>query len=167
MPKGAARRKPIEPSGGSHGLRLLHVGLALGGTGAAAALLLIAVVWGGLVLLGVKQFRPEEQLTPAVFFDLLKIAFAVVAGLGALVALVMAYRRQKVAEAAQFVAENAEARAHQAEQREATKLHNERFATAAGQLGHSSRDRCIHWREILRQHGRHLLCRGILEQVYS
>ncbi|MET8144599.1 hypothetical protein ABZU32_30210 [Sphaerisporangium sp. NPDC005288] len=42
--------------------------------------------------------------------------------------------RQKVAEAAQVLAEQAE----QAEQREATKLHNNRFATAVGRLGHDS-----------------------------
>ncbi|WP_327585027.1 hypothetical protein OHA25_56575 [Nonomuraea sp. NBC_00507] len=96
------------------------------------------VIGGGLVLLGVEGFKPEKQLTSTTLFDLLKIAFAVVAGLGALVALVVAYRRQKVAESAQWLAELADDRAADAARREATKLHNERFASAAGQLGHDS-----------------------------
>ncbi|MFG2076998.1 pentapeptide repeat-containing protein [Nonomuraea maritima] len=101
-------------------------------------MLLAVLVIGGLTLLGVRGLKPEAQLSAATLFDLLKIAFAVVAGLGGLVALVVAYRRQKVAEAAQRVSERSEERAHWAEQREATKLHNDRFATAAGQLGHDS-----------------------------
>ncbi|TQS25461.1 pentapeptide repeat-containing protein [Microbispora sp. KK1-11] len=56
-------------------------------------------------------------------FDLLKVAFAVVAGGGGLVALVTAYRRQRVGEAA--------------EARERTALFNERFATLTDKLGHA------------------------------
>ncbi|MFF0206229.1 pentapeptide repeat-containing protein [Streptomyces sp. NPDC005017] len=54
----------------------------------------------------------------------MKLSFGVVAGAGALVALVVAYRRQRVDEAG----------AH----RDATRLHTERFTTAVSQLGDDS-----------------------------
>jgi hypothetical protein len=54
-------------------------------------------------------------------FDALKIALSVVAGVGAVVALTVAYRKQVLSEAAEY--------------REDTKLFTERFTTAAGQLG--------------------------------
>jgi hypothetical protein len=97
------------------------------------------------LLLEVDGLQPAEKISATTLFELLKISFAVVAGLGGLVALLVAYRRQKVTEAAQKLAEAAHAlarqgeeRAHRSEAREATKLHNDRFATAAGQLGHDS-----------------------------
>ncbi|MET7465061.1 hypothetical protein [Nonomuraea sp. NPDC005501] len=121
------------------------MGPALALVAGAAVVLLTTVIVGGLVLLGAEGLKPEAQVSAATLFDLLKIAFAVVAGLGGLVALVVTYRRQKVAKAAQKLAEathvlarQGEERAHRAEAREATKLHNDRFATAAGQLGHDS-----------------------------
>jgi hypothetical protein len=40
-------------------------------------------------------------------FDLVKLAFAVVAGIGGVVALVIAYRRQRLAEQAHRLAEDA------------------------------------------------------------
>ncbi len=116
----------------------MGIGPALALTAAATVLLLAGVIVSGLALFGVQGLMPEALVSAATVFELLKIAFAVVAGLGGLVALVVAYRRQKVAEAAQRLAEQAEERAHRGEQREATKLHNERFTTAAGQLGHDS-----------------------------
>jgi hypothetical protein len=54
-------------------------------------------------------------------FELVKIALAVTGGIGAIVALVVAYRRQHLSE--------------MEEQREKHKLWMERFSTAAGQLG--------------------------------
>ncbi|TLP66545.1 hypothetical protein [Microbispora triticiradicis] len=123
----------------------MGIGPALALVSTIAVALLGVVIVGGLLLFGVQGLKPEAQVSAATLFELLKIAFAVVAGVGGLVALVVAYRRQKVAEAAQVLAEQAEQRAHLAElraqrgeQREATKLHNDRFATAAGQLGHDS-----------------------------
>lgn len=123
----------------------MGIGPALALTAASAVLLLTGVIVAGLALFGVRGLRPETLVSAATLFELLKIAFVVVAGLGGLVALVVAYRRQKVAEAAQrlaeaaqVLAEQAEERSHRGEQREATKLHNERFTTAAGQLGHDS-----------------------------
>ncbi|MGP3919247.1 pentapeptide repeat-containing protein [Nonomuraea sp. 10N515B] len=108
------------------GLRLMRIGTALALVTGSAVVLLTVVIVGGLTLLGVQGLRPEARVSAATLFDLLKISFAVVAGLGGLVALVVAYRRQKVAEAAQQVSERGEDRAHRAEQREATKLHNVR-----------------------------------------
>ncbi|MET8006155.1 pentapeptide repeat-containing protein, partial [Nonomuraea glycinis] len=132
--------KPGEPQQPSPvpGLRLLGIGWALTLVTGTAAALLTGLIVGGLILLGVQELKPETLVSAATLFDLLKIAFAVVAGLGGLVALVVAYRRQKVAEAAQLLSERGEDRAHRAEKRESTKLHNDRFTTAAGQLGHDS-----------------------------
>ncbi|RJL34606.1 pentapeptide repeat-containing protein [Bailinhaonella thermotolerans] len=69
---------------------------------------------------------PLERL-----IDIIKLSFAAVAGIGGVIALVLGYRRQKVFEAA-------ERRAEGAEQREATKLFNERFTIASDKLGHES-----------------------------
>ncbi|MFD9466789.1 hypothetical protein [Streptomyces sp. NPDC060027] len=57
-------------------------------------------------------------------FDLVKLSFGVVAGAGALVALVVAYCRQRVDEAG----------AH----RDGTRLHTERFSQAVDKLGSDS-----------------------------
>lgn len=54
--------------------------------------------------------------------DIIKIALSVVAGVGGVVALVVAYRKQRVGE--------------YAEKREHAKVLNERFATACNQIGH-------------------------------
>ncbi len=62
-------------------------------------------------------------------FDLLKVTFALVAGAGGLVALVMAYRRQRLAEYAHELDLSKE-------DRERSRAFNERFTTAAEQLGH-------------------------------
>ena len=95
--------------------------LALGGTLALAVVIAAAVTYLGLHYLHFREFKPEPELSAATLYDLLKIAFAVAAGIGGVVALVTAYRRQRIAEFA--------------ERREGTRLFNERFATAAGQLG--------------------------------
>ncbi|GHH36033.1 pentapeptide repeat-containing protein [Lentzea cavernae] len=54
--------------------------------------------------------------------DIIKIALSVVAGVGGVVALVVAYRKQRISESA--------------EKREHAKVLNERFATACNQIGH-------------------------------
>lgn len=104
------RRGPLAP-----------IGLTIGGMLVLALAIAAAVTIVGLHYLHVRQFKPEPQLSAATLYDLLKIAFAVAAGIGGIIALVTAYRRQRIAELA--------------EQREGTRLFNERFATAAGQLG--------------------------------
>jgi hypothetical protein len=57
-----------------------------------------------------------------------QLVFASVAGAGALVALIVAYRRQKVAESSAAL-DRTNARL------ELTRVNNERFATAAAQIG--------------------------------
>lgn len=59
---------------------------------------------------------PDDQT----ILDVIRLAFYAVAGIGGVVALTVAYRRQRIHEAA--------------EEREDTKLYNERFAAAAEQL---------------------------------
>jgi uncharacterized protein YjbI with pentapeptide repeats len=90
------------------------------------ALALVAaggIFYVGLHYLGFLPFR-RQPLSAGTLYDLLKVAFAFAAGVGGVVALVTAYRRQRVVEFA--------------EEREAARLFNERFATAAGQLGNDS-----------------------------
>jgi hypothetical protein len=74
-------------------VRLVPVWAALAGTFTLAVSVLGVVVWAGLDLLGVRGFKPEKDLTSTTLFDLVKLAFAVVAGIGGVVALVIAYRR--------------------------------------------------------------------------
>ncbi|MEV8539512.1 pentapeptide repeat-containing protein [Streptomyces sp. NPDC051572] len=75
-------------------------------------------------LLGVHGLKSEPRVDSETLFDLVKLAFGVVGGAGALVALVVAYRRQRVDEDAAL--------------RESTRLHTERFTTAVSQLGEES-----------------------------
>ncbi|MFB7552455.1 hypothetical protein [Streptomyces sp. NPDC056154] len=77
-----------------------------------------------VVLLGFQEIDNTSKLDAKTLFDLAKLSFGVVAGAGALVALVVAYRRQRVDEAG----------AH----REATRLHNERYSQAVDKLGSDS-----------------------------
>jgi uncharacterized protein YjbI with pentapeptide repeats len=72
-------------------------------------------------LLGARGLKPEHRLDSSTLFDLVKLSFGVVAGAGALVALIVAYRRQRVDEDGAL--------------RDATRLHTERFTTAVTQLG--------------------------------
>ncbi len=90
----------------------------------AAAVGAAAVFYAGWHLLGVRELKPERRIDSSTLFDLVKLAFGAVAGTGALVALVVAYRRQRVDEDGAL--------------REATRLHTERFTTAVSQLGDPS-----------------------------
>lgn len=105
-------------------LRLWPVGLVLAATFALAVMIVAGVFFIGWDLLGARELKPERRLTYKTLFDLVKLSFGVVAGAGALVALVVAYRRQRVDEAGAL--------------REATRLHTERFTTAVSQLGSES-----------------------------
>lgn len=82
------------------------------------------VFYGLVYLLDFQEIDTTAKLDAKTLFELVKISFGVVAGAGALVALVVAYRRQRVDEAG----------AH----REATRLHTERFSQAVEQLGSDS-----------------------------
>ncbi len=90
-----------------------------------AALLVAALVfylgWGAL---GVNRVKQERAIDASTLFDLVKLAFGVVAGAGALVALIVAYRRQRIDEDGAL--------------REHTRLHTERFTTAVTQIGDDS-----------------------------
>ncbi|MEU3550662.1 pentapeptide repeat-containing protein [Streptomyces longwoodensis] len=89
-----------------------------------AVLVAAAVFYTGWDLLGARGIKPEPRIDSKTLFDLVKLSFGVIAGSGALVALVVAYRRQQIDEDGAL--------------REATRLHTERFATAVGQIGHDS-----------------------------
>ncbi|MGW1784567.1 pentapeptide repeat-containing protein [Streptomyces sp. NPDC002143] len=106
------------------GLRLWPVGPVLVLTFATAVLVATAVFYTGWDLLGARELKPERRIDSKTLFDLVKLSFGVVAGAGALVALVVAYRRQRVDEDGAL--------------RDATRLHTERFTTAVSQLGDAS-----------------------------
>ncbi|MFJ6452694.1 hypothetical protein ACIQNV_39585 [Streptomyces hydrogenans] len=75
-------------------------------------------------MLDFQEIDSTAKLDGKTLFDLVKLSFGVVAGAGALVALVVAYRRQRVDEAG----------AH----RDATRLHTERFSPVVDKLGSES-----------------------------
>ncbi|MFF3951521.1 pentapeptide repeat-containing protein [Streptomyces sp. NPDC001902] len=106
---------------GQRGLRL-WTAVALSFCAALAVASTVFIT--GWELLGVQGLKPEHKLTSKTLFDLVKLSFGVVAGAGALVALVVAYRRQRVDE--------------DGARREDTRLHTERFTTAVSQLGQES-----------------------------
>ncbi|MCX4606700.1 pentapeptide repeat-containing protein [Streptomyces anulatus] len=105
-------------------LRLWKVGRTLTLAFAAAVLVSAGVFLSLVVLLDFQEIDKTAKLDAKTLFDLVKLSFGVVAGAGALVALVVAYRRQRVDEAG----------AH----REATRLHTERFSQAVDKLGSDS-----------------------------
>jgi hypothetical protein len=86
----------------------------------------VALIWLGL---GTPRPGPDAAFTTTNQLETVKLALAVVAGVGGVVALVVAYRRQGVIEE-----ENERARA--TARRDDTRLFNERFNGASTQLGH-------------------------------
>ncbi|MGW8544779.1 pentapeptide repeat-containing protein [Streptomyces albidoflavus] len=100
------------------------MGRALTLTFVAAVLVASGIFYGLVYLLDFQEIDTTAKLNAKTLFDLVKLSFGVVAGAGALVALVVAYRRQRVDEAG----------AH----REATRLHTERFSQAVDKLGSDS-----------------------------
>lgn len=115
MPRRRAERR---------GLRLWHVWIVLPLAFITAIAIAAGVFHAGWDLLGARELKPEHRIDSKTLFDLVKLSFGVVAGAGALVALVVACRRQRVDEDAAL--------------REATRLHTERFTTAVSQLGDDS-----------------------------
>jgi hypothetical protein len=106
----------------------------------------IAMVWWAAGRPALINSSPAK-VTAKDKLDLVKIGLTVVAGVGGLVALVVAYRRQRVHEQenerakATEIREKAKVaednrRAVASEGRENTKLFNERFGAASAQLGH-------------------------------
>jgi hypothetical protein len=121
-----ARRRPAgdhEPArqGGGGEARLWPIGTALAVSFAVAVAGLAGLTWLAWVLLGAAGFRRHGPPALHDTVGILQLVFASVAGAGALVALIVAYRRQKVAEADS---------AH-----DRTRVFNERFTTIAAQLG--------------------------------
>ncbi|MFI9467398.1 pentapeptide repeat-containing protein [Streptomyces sp. NPDC052492] len=106
------------------GLRLWHVWIVLPLAFVTAIAIAAGVFFAGWDLLGARELKPERRIDSKTLFDLVKLSFGVVAGAGALVALIVAYRRQRVDEDGAL--------------REATRLHTERFTTAVSQLGDDS-----------------------------
>ncbi|MEU6472510.1 pentapeptide repeat-containing protein [Streptomyces massasporeus] len=84
----------------------------------AAALTVLGLLW---LMLGAPRVQVAGPLKPGDTYDAIKIALAVVAGVGGVVALVVAYRRQHLSEATDL--------------REYDKALIERFGAAAEQLG--------------------------------
>ncbi|MEU1216627.1 pentapeptide repeat-containing protein [Streptomyces sp. NPDC005790] len=105
-------------------LRLWRVGWALTAIFTAAILAAGSIFYSLIALLDFQEIDTTAKLDAKTLFDIVKLSFGVVAGAGALVALVVAYRRQRVDEAG----------AH----REATRLHTERFSQAVDKLGSDS-----------------------------
>ena len=121
-----ARRRPAgdqEPTrqGGDGEARLWRIGTALAVSFTVAVVGLVGLAWLAWVLLGAAGFRRHGPPALHDTVGILQLVFASVAGAGALVALIVAYRRQKVAEADS---------AH-----DRTRVFNERFTTIAAQLG--------------------------------
>ncbi|MFF1399395.1 pentapeptide repeat-containing protein [Streptomyces sp. NPDC058287] len=106
------------------GLRLWPVGLVLFLAFIAALVTAGSVFYAAWDLLGARGLKAEPRIDSSTLFDLVKLSFGVVAGAGALVALIVAYRRQRVDEDGAL--------------REATRLHTERFTAAVAQLGDQS-----------------------------
>ncbi|MFF3208404.1 pentapeptide repeat-containing protein [Streptomyces sp. NPDC002962] len=105
-------------------LRLGKFGQALFLAFAAAFVGAGGILFALVVLLDIQEIDSTTKLDAKTLFDLVKLSFGVVAGAGALVALVVAYRRQHVDEVG----------AH----REAIRLHSERFSQAVDRLGSDS-----------------------------
>lgn len=94
----------------------------------ATFLILAAVVLGGAGSLLLWGLGGRHVLTVSDQLDLVKITLSIVAGIGGVVALTVAYRKQRLSELAEH-------RADAAHRREEIKLFNERFGACAEQLG--------------------------------
>ncbi|MGK5520708.1 pentapeptide repeat-containing protein [Micromonospora sp. URMC 107] len=137
-------------------LRLWGIRRSIALAVAVALLLVGGLIAAALRYAGWPGLERGATVTAATLFDLLKLVFAVVAGIGGVAALVVAYRRQRVAEhtnaLAEFahqlaqaadlraevskaLAEAADERAKIETDRNGVRLFNERFAKASEQLG--------------------------------
>ena len=117
----ATARDPVRRSDGGEA-RLWHLGTALAVISPHAVLGLGGLMlWVAYLLLDVAGYRRHGAPPLNNTFSVLQLVFATVAGAGALVALIVAYRQQKIAEADS---------AH-----DRTRIFNERFTATAAQLG--------------------------------
>ncbi|WP_200842484.1 pentapeptide repeat-containing protein [Actinomadura sp. K4S16] len=111
---------------------------------------LVVVMTAVLAVLGFPHLEHTKALPLSQLLDVLKLVLGTVAGVGALFALVMAYRRQRLAEVAddrdqqralldaqRAVLEQERALLEQRQaQEDRTRVFNERFGAASAQLGH-------------------------------
>ena len=102
-------------------LRLWPIGWALAVCFTIAVVGLAGLTWVALASLHYPKLPRLSTVSLHDFIGILQLVFASVAGAGALVALVMAYRRQRVAEVSS---------AH-----DRTRVFNERFVAISTQLG--------------------------------
>ncbi|MEU5859259.1 pentapeptide repeat-containing protein [Nocardiopsis dassonvillei] len=105
-----------ERSPGSFRLWWLIIGAWSAALGAVAGMVLL--IW---LVLDTPRLAPPTELTPRALDSIATRAFAVVAGLGGVALLVIAYRRQRTIEAG--------------EEREVTKLFTDSFDSASDKLG--------------------------------
>ncbi|URM97077.1 pentapeptide repeat-containing protein [Actinomadura madurae] len=130
--------RPVKKAHKALGMWSMRRALTIAFSGASA--ILVAAWFFVSWLLGSPPHAEPKPLDTAAQLDLLKLVFALVAGVGALVALVTAYRRQRVDEAAAERAERAQAHAERvahdtafdATERRVTEL----YGQAVEQLGH-------------------------------
>src|SRR6266550_125694 len=115
-----AAQEPVQRGDGGEA-RLWHLGTALAVSFTVAVVGLAGLAWLAWVLLGVAGYRHHGAPALKDTIGVLQLVFATVAGAGALVALIVAYRRQKITEADS---------AH-----DRTRVFNERFTAIAAQLG--------------------------------
>lgn len=137
-------------------VRLVPVARAMAGCLVASVALACGVGLSVWLMMGRPAIRHSAGLQPDQLFALLKLDFAVIGGIGGIVALVLAYRRQRVIEAKQELDAQSHALAiatHAFEQRvaniresfdesnadrERIRVLNDRFITACAQLGNES-----------------------------
>ncbi|MGV9601665.1 pentapeptide repeat-containing protein [Streptosporangium sandarakinum] len=111
-------------------VKLLPIGWALTLTLALAVTATGLLLLGALAWLGLPD-ATSKRPTVAEFLDTLKIVLAVIGGIGGVVALVVAYRKQRIGEEENH-------RAREAARREDVKLYVDRFDKASAKLGDTS-----------------------------
>jgi hypothetical protein len=115
-----ADREPVQRSDGGEA-RLWRLGTVLAVSFTVAVVGLAGLAWLTWVLLGLPGYRQHGAPALHDTVGVLQLVFATVAGAGALVALIVAYRRQKITEADSV--------------HDRTRVFNERFTAIASQLG--------------------------------
>ncbi|WP_203883996.1 pentapeptide repeat-containing protein [Planotetraspora kaengkrachanensis] len=100
-------------------VQLLHIGIALVLTLTGAVVIVGGILGAAVAWLGLPKSPPVLDTTS--LLEIIKISLAVVAGIGGAVALVVAYRKQRLAE--------------EDSHRENTRLYAERFDKATDKLG--------------------------------
>ena len=115
--------------------RLWRIGWALASCFGVAVLGLVGLSFAAKALLHYPQLPRPAVISLHDTVGVLQLVFASVAGTGALVALVMAYRRQRVAETTSALDRD---RFEPSSAHDRTRLLNERFTTIAGQFGDSN-----------------------------